>query len=252
MQIKKRNGDLETFDKQKFVESLEKSGFQESQINQALKEIEDTLFDGISTDEIYDRALDALKGTEEIEPMVKYSLKRAILELGPSGFPFEKFIARVYSELGYTTTTGIILQGHCIEHEIDVVAYKGDELFLMEAKFHNDQHLKSDTKVALYVKSRFDDLSGIEFDIDGKKMKLTRGILVTNTSFTNNARRYIKCVGTFDILSWSYPKGNGLLKIIEDLHIHPITSIPRLSQREKMELIENGFISKIFSTIQQD
>lgn len=242
MDIKKRNGELEPFDKEKFVFSLKKAGFNETQIDNALVEIEGILFDGISTDEIYDRALDILKNTEEIEPMVKYSLKRSVLELGPSGFPFEQLVSRIYQEMGYTTATGVMLKGHCIEHEIDVVAYKGDELILIEAKFHNEQSMKSDTKVALYVKARFDDLKDIFFDIDNKKMKLTRGVLITNTGFTNNSKKYVSCVNTFDMISWSYPKGNGLLKMIENYNIHPVTSIPRLSQKEKMDLIDRGYI----------
>jgi len=242
MEVKKRNGELESFDKEKFIDSLKKAGFNEPQINHALLEIEETLFNGITTDEIYNKALDVLKNTEEIEPIVRYSLKRSILELGPSGFPFEQLVARIYQEMGYETIIGLTLRGHCIEHEIDVVAHKGDELLLIEAKFHNESSMKSDTKVALYVKARFDDLSGILFDINNKKIKMTRGVLITNTGFTNNSKKYVKCVNTFDMISWSYPKGKGLLKMTEDFNIHPITSIPTLSKREKMDLIDKGYI----------
>ena len=165
-----------------------------------------------------------------------------MLELGPSGFPFEKLISRIYEENGYTTQTGIVLQGNCIEHEIDIVAYNEDELILIEAKFHNEQHTKSDTKVALYVKARYDDLLDSIFEFEGKERKVTEALLITNTGFTNNSKRYVECAGTFKMISWTYPRSAGLLKMIEDAHIHPITSITELSKSEKMTLIDNGII----------
>lgn len=242
MEVIKRDGTSEEFNEQKFLNSLEKAGFSDLEIKIALEKTKESLYDGITTDLIYEKAWETLKNIQNVEPIVKYSLKRAILELGPSGFPFEQLVAKIYQELGYKTLTGIMLEGKCIDHEIDVIAYKENELLLIEAKFHNEQSMKSDTKVALYVKARFDDLINIKFDIDGKKRKMTRGVLITNTGFTNNSKKYIKCVDTFDMISWSYPKDQGLLKMIEDHHIHPITSIPKLSQREKGELIEAGYI----------
>jgi hypothetical protein len=242
MDIVKRNGETEPFSKDKFLTSLSKAGFSEEQINNALNEIESSLYEGITSDEIYVKALEALKDEEVTKPVIKYSLKRAVLELGPSGFPFEKLVSRIYQEKGYQTETGIMLEGKCISHELDVIAWKEDELILIEAKFHNEQHIKSDTKVALYMKARYDDLAESVFEIDGKERKMTKALLITNTGFTNNSRRYVECVGTFDMISWTYPKKEGLLKMIEDTHIHPITSVPDLSRSEKLELIKQGCI----------
>jgi len=242
MEVTKMNGEREPFDKEKFLSSLAKAGFSELEIDRALSHIEYSLYDGMTTDEIYDKALDALKKGENIEPVIKYSLKRAILELGPTGFPFEQLIARLYKEKGYEVQTGVMLQGNCVDHETDIIAYKDDELIVIEAKFHNDQHVKSDTKVALYVKARYDDLLGLDFKIENKIRKITQAILITNTGFTDNSRKYAKCVGTFDMISWSYPKNAGLLRMIEDAKIHPITAIPTLSKKEKMDLIGLGCI----------
>jgi hypothetical protein len=242
MNVLKRNGELEKFSLEKFSSSLEKAGFSEAEVEQSLNIIKNSFYDGMSTDEIYEMAWKSLKDLQNFSPVIKYSLKKAILELGPSGFPFEQLVSRIYSELGYQTLNGIMLQGHCIDHEIDILAYNDEELILMEAKFHNEHYMKSDTKVALYVKARFDDLSNIEFEIDGKQRKMTKGILITNTSFTNNSKKYVKCNNTYEMISWSYPKEKGLLHMIEKLKIHPITSIPNLTQRDKKFLIENGCI----------
>lgn len=242
MEVIKRNGQKESFDKQKFVDSLSKSGFKESEINLAFETIEGELHEGITTDEIYEKALRVLENEADVRPIIKYSLKKAVLELGPTGFPFEQLVSRIYEERGYKTQTGVLLNGKCIDHEVDVIAYKEDELILIEAKFHNEYKIKSDTKVALYVKARYDDLLDSTFEIDGNSLKVTKALLITNTGFTNNSKRYVSCVGTFDMISWSYPKRNGLLKMIEEVQIHPITSIPQLSKAEKLELIDKGCI----------
>lgn len=242
MQVLKRNGEFELFDKEKFIDSLSKSGFTPEEIDSAYSKIEKTLYEGISTDEIYDKALKELKNADDVEPVIKYSLKKAVMELGPTGFPFEQLVSKIYQEMGYQTETGIMLPGNCIEHEVDVIAYKKDELILIEAKFHNDQNTKSDTKVALYVKARFDDLSQTIINIGGKDYKNHKSILITNTGFTDNSKKYARCAGTFDMISWTYPRRNGLLKMIEDVRIHPVTSIPQLSKAEKLNLIEQGCI----------
>lgn len=242
MNVTKRNGEVEIFSKEKFLDSLSKSGFSKEKINEAFDEIENNLYEGIGTDEIYKKALSVLESSKNLEPVIKYSLKKAVMELGPSGFPFEKLVSKIYQENGYKIETGLMLQGGCIDHEVDVIAFNEKELVIIEAKFHNEQKIKSDTKDALYVKARFDDLANSTFDIDGKEYKNPKFVLITNTGFTNNSKKYVSCVGTFELISWSYPKRNGLLKMIEDAKIHPVTSIPQLSKAEKLNLIEQGCI----------
>jgi len=56
------------------------------------------------------------------------------------------------------------VRGKLVEHEIDVVAWNEEKLIMVEAKFHNQLGVKTDLKVILYVKERFDDLSAVTFD----------------------------------------------------------------------------------------
>ncbi len=109
-------------------------------------------------------------------------------------------------------------------------AWKGEELIMVEAKFHNEIGIKSDLKVALYVKARTDDLSLSQFDFGGKIRKLTQGILVTNTKFTEKAIDYAACQG-LRLIGWNYPAQGNLEHMIEDAGLHPVTSIPNLSGR---------------------
>ena len=156
--------------------------------------IESELVDGMTTADIYRHAFDLL-ATGFRSAAHKYSLRRAITDLGPAGYPFEKFVADLFRARGFEAVTDQIVRGKCVEHEVDVVAWKDKELVMVEAKFHNEPGIKSDLKVALYVKARTDDLSLSEFDFGGKTRKLTQGILVTNTKFTQKAIEYAACEG---------------------------------------------------------
>jgi len=159
-------------------------------------------------------------------------MKRAVRELGPSGFPFEKFIAEIFKARGYKTETGSVIKGKCATHEVDMVAEKDGKKILAEIKFHNNLGITSDLKVALYVDARFVDL-GIG--------TLSEGWLITNTRFTRNAIKYGEC-RNLHMLSWSYPQNSGLQNLIEESGVQPITALPSLSGHEKRQLLDQGIV----------
>jgi hypothetical protein len=112
---------------------------------------------------------------------------------------------------------------------------------MVEAKFHNELALKSDLKVALYIKARFDDLKGNSFNYGGFTRKLNEGWLVTNTKFTDQAIHYGECNG-IKMLGWNYPKKGNLQDIIEELHLHPFTCLTTISNTHKRDLLNKGII----------
>lgn len=241
--ITKSNGDQELFNQDKLIRSLRRSQASDEEIERVIALVSSRLRQGMTTGEIYSIARKALNADKSKNPnAIRYGLKQSVMDLGPSGFPFELFVARIYAELGYMCQTGVMVQGNCIEHEVDILAHKGDEVICMEAKFHNEPYLKSDTKVALYVKARFDDLIGQKIKIDGQYKHVTKGILITNTNFTDSAQAYVSCMGTFDLISWNYPEDGSLLDLIEKFNLHPITTIPELSKSVVTRLIEQGVI----------
>jgi len=241
--VTKNNGGEEIFDEKKLIRSLKKAQATEPEIEHVVQYIKSKLHKRLSTNDIYGMAKRTLLKYQKNNPnSIRYSLKQSVMDLGPSGFPFEQFIARVYVELGYQCQVGVMVQGHCIQHEVDVLAHTEDEVVCIEAKFHNESYMKSDTKVALYVKARFDDLVDQSIIINGKNKKITRGVLATNTNFTNNARDYVECSGSYELLSWNKPVDHSLLDIIERYKLYPITVIPDLTKRELTRLIENGLL----------
>ena len=170
------------------------------------------------------------------------SLRRALFELGPSGHPFEDFISHLYRAEGWQVETRKMIKGHCVTHEVDFYATSpdGKEHIAAELKYHNDPGYKTDLKVALYVKSRFDDI--FTCDPSVRTCPLDRGLLVTNTKFTTEAIAYAECAGV-ELLGWGYPEGNSLFMHMSRANIYPITTLTGLSRAEKNLLIEQGTIA---------
>jgi len=233
--ITKTDGTKELFEEEKLVNSLRRVGVKPQAIEEIVDEVETSMKDGMTTNEIYSKAFTLIR--QHSAPLsVKYSIRRAMMELGPDGFPFEKFIARIFKMWGYETLTDQSVLGLCVDHEVDVVAWKGEELAMVEAKFHNEFGMKSDLKVALYVKARFDDISGNSFDFGGKKRKLTERWLATNTKFTDKAIKYGEC-NHLKLIGWNYPTKGNLHELIEQNGLHPITCLTSLSNQEKKDLV---------------
>lgn len=237
--ITKATGEREPFDPEKLRASLTKARASEEVSNKIIERIMLGLKEGMSTKEIYAHAFELL--AQEHKPAaVRYSLRKALLEMGPTGFPFEKLVAEILHTKGFETTTEFTAQGRCVEHEIDVTAWNEEKLVMIEAKFHNEFGLKSDLKTVLYVDSRWDDLREEEFDF-GKKRKLDEGWLVTNTKFTDQAIKYAKCK-KMKLVGWGYPQQGNLQDLIEETGLHPITVLNTLSNQEQRELMELGII----------
>ncbi|MBU2928618.1 ATP cone domain-containing protein [Winogradskyella psychrotolerans] len=238
--IIKYSGEKVKFSLDKLRTSLKRTGADDDIINPVLDKVRDELYQGISTKEIYNRAFALLK-KNKTHFASKYKLKRAIYELGPTGFPFERFVSAVLKYSGYKTEVGKTLQGKCVSHEIDFIAHKNAESTIVECKFHGEQGLKCNVKIPLYINSRFQDVKANWNKNSKNKVSLTQGWVVTNTRFTKDALQYGKCCGLY-LLSWDYPPNNGLKDRIDRLGLYPITVSTLLSQREKQFLLSRSVV----------
>jgi len=237
--ITKQNGERELFDFTKLKKSLKNSGASNEIADSIVDLISKEMKDETTTAMIYDRAFMELS-LRARHAAARYSLKRALAELGPSGFPFEQFMAEIYRARGFEVVTNQFVRGHCTEHEVDLVLWNDQQLIMAEAKFHHHIGLKSDLKIALYIKARFDDLKGIDM-FYGKKRKLSDWLLITNTKFTERAISYGKCAG-LNLIGWNYPHGNNLHDLIEGAGLHPVTCLKSLNSDEKKRLIDAGYV----------
>jgi hypothetical protein len=235
----KADGVAEPFESEKLIRSLTRSGASASAVQNVVSQVEAELSDGMTTEDIYRYARSLLKKQHEKVAVAKYSLRRALFSLGPTGFPFEDFLARLFETRGYTTRTGALLRGTCVEHEVDLIAHNKDHCFIAEAKFHARPGVKSDLQVALYSHARFLDLRGKA--APGAHCPINEGYIITNTKFTKAAIEYADCVG-LKLISWDHPKDKTLQDYIEEAGIYPITALPSLTMREKQALLMNGVV----------
>ncbi len=238
--ITKADGTREAFDNHKLLGSLARAGADAAAAREISELIGEELFDGITTQEIYRRAFAKLREHRR-GIAARYSLKRAVWDFGPSGFPFELYIAALLKAEGWEASTDRIVQGACVEHEVDVVARKGAEFLYVEAKFHNSPGFKTDLKTALYVKARMDDIRAARAAKKGGEKEAVRGLLVTNTKFTTHASHYASCAG-LELLSWEQPQGKTLHDRIDAAGLYPITALTSLNRREKMFLLERRIV----------
>ncbi len=238
--IIKYSGKKVKFSSNKLYASLKRSGAEDTIVNQIIKKVVDELYDGISTKEIYNRAFALLKKNQS-HLASKYKLKKAIYELGPTGFPFERFVAAILKYSGFSIEVGKTLNGKCVTHEIDVIANRNNETTIVECKFHGEQGLNCNVKIPLYINSRYSDVKTHWDKISKTGNTLTKGWVVTNTRFTEDAIRYGNCCGLY-LLSWDYPKDDGLKDRIDRLGLYPITVSTLLTNREKQFLLNRNVV----------
>lgn len=236
--ITKASGEKALFSAAKLKNSLKRAGADDAAVKEIVQKITGQLFEGITTREIYHLAFDLLKHKTTVTA-AKYKLKHAIMELGPNGFVFEKYVAQLLRQKGFDARVGQIVQGRCVSHEIDIIATKDQWQYMIECKFHNNPGFVCDVKIPLYIHSRFRDVTeGWDKEPD-QKGRSYQGWVVTNTRFTTDAVQYGTCAG-LHLLGWDYPARESLREQIDETGLYPLTCLTTLTTAEKQELMADG------------
>ncbi|MCM4154403.1 restriction endonuclease [Gramella sp. AN32] len=238
--VKKYSGEYQAFDINKLINSLRRSRADENIVQEIARKVQGQIEEGMTTKKIYQMAFKMLKSRSRISAS-KYKLKKALMELGPSGFPFEKLVGKLFAYEGYTIKVGVIVQGNCVQHEIDVIAQKEEKHYMIECKYHSDQGRFCNVKIPLYIHSRFLDVEKQWEHQKGHETKSHQGGVYTNTRFTTDAIQYGKCVGLL-LTSWDYPIGNGLKDRIDKSGLHPLTALTTITKAEKTKLLDKGIV----------
>lgn len=239
--IIKANGAIVPFESHKLIHSLQRAGASLQLATEIADVVSNRLYDGMTTKKIYKWAFTMLKKKSK-PTAARYKLKNAIMELGDTGYPFEKFVGALLTAEGFQTQVGIVVEGKCVTHEVDVIAERNNQHYMCECKFHNRQGRRCDVKIPLYIRSRFKDVEAQWLKISGHEVRIHQGWIFTNTRFTSDAIQYAECAG-LGLVSWSYPKGHSLRERIDKVGIHPITCLTTLTNKEKKVLIEYDVIT---------
>lgn len=231
--VTKASGEKQPFNEEKLRLSIKRAGIPEMLHDQVINHIKTKLYENIPTSEIYKHVIEFLDSSSHPNSRAKYSLKQAIMDFGPTGFPFEDYISEILKAEGYETQVRQIISGKCISHEIDVVATKDAVKSMIECKFHNAPGIKCHIHVSLYTKARFDDVK--------ERNNFNDAWVVTNTKLTAEALNYALC-SNMKIISWDYPNGKSLRDLIERHKLHPITTLSSISNAQKQLLTQNHIV----------
>ncbi|MEK7573821.1 MAG: ATP cone domain-containing protein [Patescibacteria group bacterium] len=229
----KANGEKEPFSEEKVRSSIGRAGIPKNIEDEVLSHVVSEIRENITTAEIYKHIIEFLDKSSEPNDSIRYSLKQAIMDLGPTGYPFEDYVSEILKAQGYQTKVRQILEGRCVTHEIDVVAEKDGKKIIVEAKYHNGPGIKSDVHVALYTKARFDDLS--------QKHGFAETWIITNTKLTQDALQYSLCSGV-KAIGWNHPQTGSLRELVEEAKLYPVTSVRSLTQSQKQTLLLNQIV----------
>ncbi len=238
--ITKASGERDIFSEKKLRWSLQRAGANGEQINKIIDDISGKLYPGISTRKIYTLAFKLLRGSSR-PSAAKYQLKRAIMELGPSGFPFEKFVGEIMRSQGYQVKVGELVKGQCVQHEIDVIAVRDNTQLMIECKYHNLQGTICDVKIPLYIQSRFKDVESQWIKAVDGKITNYQGVVVTNTRFSDDAIQYGTCAG-LRLIGWDYPSKGSLKDQVDSQGLYPVTCLTSLTKREKQYLLDRKIV----------
>lgn len=239
MKVKKYNGELVDYNPKALKISLTKSGATKDEVEEVFELMSPDIKEGISTQDLYQLAFDNLKKYRN-SYAARYSLKKALRDLGPEGYYFEKYIKRLMETVGFKAVNGQILQGNAVTHEIDVVAQKGDRLYFCECKFRNDVDAKISVTTPMYFMSRMIDLKDKSFTFFDQTLQPTKGFLVTNAYLTTDSIDWIEYYDGIGVISWNYPSKMSLKYLIDNLAVYPITCLTTISNEEIKTLMQAG------------
>lgn len=231
--VVKKSGEEEAYSEEKVRRSMNRVGVPDELKPEVLAHIKEKYENGkMTTDEIFRHILEYLEPRDR-KSSLRFNLRQAIFELGPTGFPFEQYLAKVLSSTGYKAETNLIMNGDCVRHEIDILLTKDNKREIVEVKFHNHHVVKTDVQVALYTYARFLDVK--------EKNNIDNVWLVTNTKLSVDAISYANCKG-MPVIAWNYPEHGNLQDLVEDPQMYPITLLTALSSQEKARLIEKNVV----------
>jgi len=239
MEVTKIDGKKEPFSPAKLCLSLRKAGAPRAVADEICKKVSDKVKPDDSTTKIFRKALTYLV-RDDMDIAARYSLRRGLESLGPSGFIFEQYIETVLQAYGFATNRNQMIKGKCLTHETDVIASIGSKRFIIEAKYRNEPSIKTHVDVVMYADARLLDI------VRGMPKKAQEEYentmwIITNTKFTESSITYAKCRG-IRLTGWNYPRGASLEDVISQKRLYPVTVLPSLPADTLPLLAKKGII----------
>ena len=233
--VTKADGQKTVFNPQKIESTCIRAGATRRIAKKIARQVYHKIQNGSTTKEIYRIVLDLLSKNEGVATKHRYRLKESIMQMGPAGFSFETYVAQLLDNFGYKIKSiRTKVRGKCVKHEIDLILIsESNKRCMVECKYHNLAGRYTGLKDSLYTHARFLDLSD-SFDLE---------LLVCNTKVSSDVKSYARCVGQ-SVLSWRYPEGKSLEKMIELKKLYPITILNPTKKELELFVRNNIMMAK--------
>jgi predicted nucleic acid-binding protein len=238
MLVKKADGSLQLFNKEKIVRTCLRMGANKQVAYEVAEKVERRMYDGMSTAKILQMIFQFMR---RHRPGVRslFDLRKG-LSLMVSKPEFEVFVQVLLAHNGFEVTPNQLLDGRCVKHEVDAIARKNGVTFFVEAKHHANYHTPTGLDESRIARAVLEDV--IEGYALGKgNLKIDRAMIVTNTRYSDHAIQYGKCRGILQI-GWGSPTGLGLQDMIEGNNLLPLSCLRDLNIDARAKLANSGIV----------
>jgi len=236
--VTKADGTRQLFDREKVVRTCLRMGATRKTAEEIVDKVEKRLYDGIPTRKILQLTLRLLRGHK---PALRHFLDlRRGLSLMDSKPEFEVFVQVLLANSGFEVSPNMILAGRCVEHEVDAIAKKDGVTFFVEAKHHVNYHTLTGLDESRIARAILEDVAE-GFQCGSCELKIDRAMIVTNTRYSEHARRYGKCRDIVQI-GWNLPVGLSLQSMIEENNLYPISCIRGLKRETRTKLVTKRIV----------
>ncbi|KON32481.1 hypothetical protein AC478_00145 [miscellaneous Crenarchaeota group-1 archaeon SG8-32-3] len=234
----KADGSRQLFDSEKVVRTCLRMGVNRKIADEVVGRVEKRLYDGIPTSKILEITFRLLRS---YKPAIRHLLDlRRGLSLMDSKPEFEIFVRILLANSGFEVSTNRLLAGKCVEHEVDAIARKGGVTYFVETKHHVNYHTPTGLDESRIARAILEDVSE-GFQCGSCNLKIDRAMIVTNTRYSEHARRYGKCRNIL-LVGWSSPANLSLQSMIEEENLYPLSCLRGLKHKTKTKLINSGIV----------
>ena len=234
----KADGTRQLFDREKVVKTCLRMGASRKIADEVAEKVEKRLYDGIPTSKILQMTFRLLR---KYKPAIRHLLDlRKGLSLMDSKPEFENFVQILLAHNGFEVTPSRLVTGKCVKHEVDAIARKGGITYFVEAKHHVNYHTPTGLDESRIARAVLEDVTE-GFELGKGNLKIDRAMIVTNTRYSEHARRYGKCRNILQI-GWSSPANLSLQNMIEEKNLYPLSCLRDLKSETKTKLVNSGIV----------
>jgi HJR/Mrr/RecB family endonuclease len=213
--VTKADGTRQLFNREKVVKTCSRMGASRKIADEVAEKVEKRLYDGIPTSKILQMTFSLLR---KYKPAIRHLLDlRKGLSLMDSKPEFENFVQILLAHNGFEVTPNRLITGKCVKHEVDAIARKDSVTYFVEAKHHVNYHTPTGLDESRIARAVLEDATE-GFELGKSSLKIDRAMIVTNTRYSEHARRYGKCRNILQI-GWSSPTNLSLQNMIEEKNV---------------------------------